>query len=578
VASWQAWKFGTPEGIDCRLTAADLRELGLSPPGPDPEASPEASEAPAAEAAPVATTDTGTPEPVDPEELARQELEARRDYAANAALGAATRFFTDRRRAGMDAGRDLRGEARAAARREAYAAFDTAHDAALLGLYHDLQGVFDSDASFNTFFQTFEQTRTSVNRWRLMQGALNAWVAGESPQVALGTPGRTDPDMVYAHNHAWQPVDATVRSADATLEAEGLLLDRRELVREGWNPRLLSAGGATHPDVSTLAEGAIAGIDELLPTISRAVSNLNAAITTMTSARGDDRAVAEESLRSVLFQAISSIPHTLPTLVRRQITVDFPDREIPPDTRRMQALAVSWRNTLRGLQRDLNAARGRQRGYTDRNHTARNPNAVIVDLNRTGVDVAWNTGAAVPLREMQLDPVFALAMVRFLEAIRALGVRKMWTSGFLRTSMSAADTHPYGQACDITGFEIGGDLIHLRSGYPRRPARGGGPQRGGRVVRLHEHPHRAQRLVRRAPDHQRPHPPGDHDGHRRADDPVLRAHRGAGRERGAHGPLPRRAVRWQRRRGAARAHQLRRHGAARLALPPRRSHRSGLGG
>ena len=60
-------------------------------------------------------------------------------------------------------------------------------------------------------------------------------------------------------------------------------------------------------------------------------------------------------------------------------------------------------------------------------------------------------------------------MIGFLEEIANLGVTEMWTSGFLRDAISRSDTHPRGQACDITGFEIAGQLLHLRSGRPQAP-------------------------------------------------------------------------------------------------------------
>jgi hypothetical protein len=112
-----------------------------------------------------------------------------------------------------------------------------------------------------------------------------------------------------------------------------------------------------------------------------------------------------------------------------------------------------------------------------------NRDAVYVDLHRSGVEVTNNAGNALTPAEtsthhegdsdgdlsMHLDPVFALNMLHFLQAMAAQGVTRMWTAGFLRSAMSPADTHPMGMACDITGFTFSdGTIIHLRSGYPAR--------------------------------------------------------------------------------------------------------------
>ncbi len=92
-----------------------------------------------------------------------------------------------------------------------------------------------------------------------------------------------------------------------------------------------------------------------------------------------------------------------------------------------------------------------------------NPNAVEVDLNRTGVEVRQITGRQQETTEWRLDPLFALAMVNYLEEIRGMGVTVMWNQGFLRDPVSPDDTHSQGMACDIRGFTVHSQRIELSS-------------------------------------------------------------------------------------------------------------------
>ncbi len=138
-------------------------------------------------------------------------------------------------------------------------------------------------------------------------------------------------------------------------------------------------------------------------------------------------------------------------------------------------LAGAWRDWLGGAIGELGTERGRgeihrQRGYA-RSDPRRigNADAVEVDLHRTGVTITNNAGNPLTTTRMRLDPVFADAFLRFLRQLQGLGVTEIRTAGFLRSPISPADTHPRGQACDITGFQIGDQLLHLRSGRPMDP-------------------------------------------------------------------------------------------------------------
>jgi hypothetical protein len=101
---------------------------------------------------------------------------------------------------------------------------------------------------------------------------------------------------------------------------------------------------------------------------------------------------------------------------------------------------------------------------------AGNPNAVRVDLNRSGVSILWGSGTPVPSEQMTLDPQFAEAMVRFLSEMAGHGLTHMWTAGFLRDVISPYDTHPQGKACDITAFQFGSHVLHLHGGRPGESA------------------------------------------------------------------------------------------------------------
>jgi hypothetical protein len=144
------------------------------------------------------------------------------------------------------------------------------------------------------------------------------------------------------------------------------------------------------------------------------------------------------------------------------------------DANERQRLATAWQRWLQARLGELGTGQrgeiSRNRGYSTHDLArSGNERAVEVDLHRTGVTICNNRGNPLRTSGMRLDPQFAEAMVRFIRRIQSLGVSELWTAGFLRSPISPADTHPRGQACDITGFMIGGELIHLRSGRPMDP-------------------------------------------------------------------------------------------------------------
>jgi hypothetical protein len=137
--------------------------------------------------------------------------------------------------------------------------------------------------------------------------------------------------------------------------------------------------------------------------------------------------------------------------------------------------ARAWLRWLNGANSAIGdgTSRGelrRQRGYAHNDPTSYSGSGLVeLDLHRTGVTVTNNGGNPLPTSEMRLDPQFGDAMLRFLREVQSLGVTEIRTAGFLRPPASTMDTHPRGQACDITGFQIGDQLLHLRSGQPMDP-------------------------------------------------------------------------------------------------------------
>lgn len=489
VATWQLWNRVPPSQADGKLTASDLRELGLTVPNVDldalaaAESGDETDPEVVAEATPTtedpATAAAATPEaPAETPELSEEEQAAQHRTAMLSATRQEVRnFFRARRSAMSEAARGVargeRREARVAAREQVQAQWEPQ----LQRMHDDLYELFGVDEpALNQVWSNWDRCRPHF-RWVLLDRAVSDLL--DRPEASDGDAEegrpREDARMVYVHSRGRieQPVDATVAEADATLESEGLLMAREELVRTGWNRRLRTAGRAQFGSVSDLASQAISGMEDLQPRVDASLGALQTAINAERNAEGEAHELAVDRLLQAVHHAMA-LPRQMPTTIRRQIRVRFPTGELPDASEigQLRRLAVQWRNTLRNLSRTLTTETRRHQAYTEEEHTARNPNAVIVDLNRTGVDVCWNTGSNVPLTEMHLDPVFALAMVRFLQAIKALGVRRIYTSGFLRNAMSPADTHPYGQACDITGFVVGTELIHLRSGGPVEPPPG----------------------------------------------------------------------------------------------------------
>ena len=303
-------------------------------------------------------------------------------------------------------------------------------------------------------------------------------------------------------------IGTTEADADARSELEGggYVTGAATLRRTGWDPRLSTSRfetddeGHRHRVIMESPEKRAREVTAALVTYRALVSRLNSAVDSALegiAARPDEaqRAAAIPRLQAAL-RAISrhlgeGVPQRKqlqppPVLLRHSIQVHWPHSCNPAETdyAALRQQVQSWNTVFNGL---LATSR---RGHTSLEEAERatlaygeginnvNHDAVFVDLHRTGVELTNNYGNALSPDEtrsgaesssmsMHLDPVFALNMSRFLEGLARRGVTRMWTSGFLRSAMSPADTHPKGMACDITGFTFSdGHVIHLRSGQP----------------------------------------------------------------------------------------------------------------
>ncbi len=274
--------------------------------------------------------------------------------------------------------------------------------------------------------------------------------------------------------------DVADRAATAELEREGVLTGAAPLRREGWDRRLhrrRTTEDGSEVDVAP---------EERAPEVRRQLGDYRALLTRLrgpldTAIRARDVDGMRSALRAIA-DAYPQVTHP-PELVRHRWRATWPPAPATDgNDGEITSSAGRWRSALGQALGTADREHGLTGGYAERivNY---NPDAVYVDLNRTGVEVTNNHGNLLPASDMHLDPVFALRMTNFLNWLAGQGVTRMWTSGFLRSAMSPQDTHPMGMACDITGFTFSdGTIIHLRSGLPNR---GGGGARDEAPPRGH---------------------------------------------------------------------------------------------
>ena len=295
--------------------------------------------------------------------------------------------------------------------------------------------------------------------------------------------------------------DAAARSE---LDRGGYVTGAATLRRTGWDPRLSTSHfetdeeGRRHRVIDATPEERAPAVTAALTRYRALVTRLNTAVDRALEGLGAHPDETQRTAAVARFQAAlrAISPHIgataaeplqpPPELLRHSIRATWPRSCNPAETDYAALLQQvrSWNTVFNGLlgaarHTSIESAERATRAYGEGINNV-NPDAVFVDLHRTGVELTNNHGSTLSPDEtrsgvesssmsMHLDPVFALNMSRFLEGLARRGVTRMWTSGFLRSAMSPLDTHPMGLACDITGFTFSsGHVIHLRSGQPTR--------------------------------------------------------------------------------------------------------------
>ncbi|MFO7696503.1 MAG: hypothetical protein R6X16_05035 [Anaerolineae bacterium] len=289
---------------------------------------------------------------------------------------------------------------------------------------------------------------------------------GEAERPAAVQTGATvEPSPLARHS---------LEESMSALSEQSMIVQQEALLREGWDPRVYSGPGS----VQQAAQVAIAGLTAMRINMDLLQSAVSGAI--QGPAAQLDGALA--LIHSTVFRP--------PATLRRPFQPSLPERVNPAEMgdwsqQRKIQYATQWRNRLRDAIAAVDVEIRRHQGYNRERMVVENAVAVQVDLHRTGITITNNNGRPLRAEEMHLDPVFADAMVRFLQELAALGVTELWTAGFLRNAISSADTHPRGQACDMTGFKIGDQLLHLRSGRPQAPPGGAGDENYDSLRRGH---------------------------------------------------------------------------------------------
>lgn len=441
VINWQMWHRRSEEQSAWgKLSLPMLSEIGAPVAAPAPAQAPstetEAAESAAAEA--LAEAAPGEEIPAESEEEARDEqgltapqraqlegyvadIDAYLEDWYQRVRGEATET-RDTRRAGLDA----QMEPELASMRRSIEA---------MGPYTDFGRVFQ----YQRVRVRAENVRTEI---RILLGL-------ETRQAEVTAEQAAEPSPLERRG---LPESVT------SLTERGYVVEQQALRREGWDPRVWRGEGT----VQEAAQAAVAGLEQLRGRMEDLRDMVQAGI--------DQPATHLAPALLEICVTDLSAPQTLrrqwqPTLPRRTNPADMADWS---EQRQLQ-YAVSWRNGLRQALTVLDTEIRRNQGYDRPAMAVENRMAVLVDLHRSGITVTNNNGRPLRTDEMHLDPIFADAMVRFLEELGGLGVTEMWTAGFLREAISSADTHPRGQACDITGFQVGGQLLHLRSGRPQAP-------------------------------------------------------------------------------------------------------------
>lgn len=241
------------------------------------------------------------------------------------------------------------------------------------------------------------------------------------PSVAAGG---TEPVRLSRFGAIRQPVDLSVEEAIRTLEDTGVLIRLEPSSSaglgdpQGWNERLdrSQAGPAVAllRDLWTKTREAIEGLEGVEPFLAVEPNDPRDILPAFASA---------PTLAEIYVQGVRS---TFSVRSARYMST----RPLAGLSRRaLGQRAALWIRYLNAELRKIEAAIAENLGYT-MPIDLENPHASVVNLSATGIDVCSNNGGLLGEWALQIDPVFAVAMTRFLEALRELGVTKLFTAGF----------------------------------------------------------------------------------------------------------------------------------------------------
>lgn len=471
VVAWQMWHHRARSDVQWgRLSADDLDDLGAPVPAADaaPAAEGEAraadGEAPAtaggdsaagadgaasegADAGEAGEAEATVPEARDAQGLTATER-GRLDDLGRRITRQLGRYPRTRRLTG-----DAQREARAAIDRDLQPILDEAQEAL-------------TDMSRpNLDFAPYEARQTVANRARWMRDELRSQLGARIAGHGDVAEARRGP--AAAAGAATGPERRSAAESQTALQEGGFVVGEHALDYEGWDGRVMhrrTAETATQEEVGPAAERVGGDFQRVIDSLGQHRSSLD-------SVSDRERLALMTRLCGVSYQPIARLRRD-PFPVRVPWRPGDPERLRGMDAATLRARARRWSRALRGEIQRLRREQTNQTRYRS-GGPAGNPAALEVDLNRSGVTVLNNRGGSLSTSQMRLDPQFADAMVRFLSMLSGLGCSALWTAGFLRQPISPMDTHPQGKACDITGFQFGDTLLHLRSGRPVDPPAAG---------------------------------------------------------------------------------------------------------
>lgn len=297
---------------------------------------------------------------------------------------------------------------------------------------------------------------------------------------------------------AFEPTNLTVELAIAWLEGAGFRVRNSPLVWHEWSnrPRAREAreqAAADLPGQERQIEefvrhqtGLLLQINEIISSIGQArdrrtqIGRLRHLLQQSRQARNQAHRrydPASEASRTHMLATIESLINTLDgaaagdpraTLNRMQSLVQHLLAQLNRERSALRTAAARNGVQLRNVSEQ--AQLNRDMLLDDPPERLDNPEAVTVNFQQTGVRVQFR-GPGGAMDNGPVDPVLAVAVVRFLEAARAeLGIEAVYSSGFNRPPMGPhAGYHSQGKSWDILGFRVLGADLHLRRGLMIEP-------------------------------------------------------------------------------------------------------------